>query len=319
MKQRKMYKNVLALLSGNAIYLFFIVMLIICALSSSYFFTGSNIGNLLRQNASTVMLALGMLMVILTGGIDLSVGGIVALTNVVFAMLLTEMGLSLFPALLLTLVCGGCCGAISGYLISYRKMAPFIATLAMMQITRSLAFVLTNAAKIKIENSSLKSFGSGTVFNLPFNFLPNQLIVLILIGILSICVLRYTSYGRLVYAVGSNENAVVLSGVNTRMIKFSVYVISGVCAAGASILVMARLFLATGNLGEGYELDAIAACVIGGADLSGGKGTAGKTIVGVFVLAFIGNIMNLLGVPAYPQDIVKGLIIIIAVLFQNKS
>lgn len=317
MKQKKSGKEVTAFLSDNVIYLFFVVMFIICAVSSDYFLKSGNIGNMLRQNTSTTVMALGMLLVILTGGIDLSIGGVVALTNVVFAMLLTEAGLGLGPAIFLTLVCGGICGAVSGYLIAFRKMAPFIATLAMMQITRSLAFVITNAAKIKITSEGLKSFGEGNLFHSQIKFLPNQILPLVLISALVIGVLKFTSYGRLVYAVGSNENAVVLSGVSTKGIKFSVYVISGVCAAGASILVMARLLLATGNLGNGYELDAVAACVIGGASLAGGKGTAGKTIIGVFVLAFIGNIMNLLGVPAYPQDIVKGIIIIVAVLFQN--
>lgn len=317
MNQKKTTKEIIAFLSDNVIYIFFVVMFMICAVSSSYFLKSGNIGNMLRQNTSTTVMALGMLLVILTGGIDLSIGGVVALTNVVFAMLLTEAGMGLGPAIVLTLVCGGVCGAISGYLIAFRKMAPFIATLAMMQITRSLAFVITNAAKIKITNQSLKGFGEGNLLGSQIKFLPNQLLPLLIISALIICILKFTSYGRLVYAVGSNENAVVLSGVSTKGIKFSVYVISGVCAAGSSILVMARLLLATGNLGNGYELDAVAACVIGGASLAGGRGTAGKTIIGVFVLAFIGNIMNLLGVPAYPQDIVKGVIIIAAVLFQN--
>ena len=317
MNQKKTTKEIIAFLSDNLIYIFFVVMFMICAVSSSYFLKSGNIGNMLRQNTSTTVMALGMLLVILTGGIDLSIGGVVALTNVVFAMLLTEAKMGLGPAIVLTLVCGGACGAISGYLIAFRKMAPFIATLAMMQITRSLAFVITNAAKIKITNQSLKGFGEGNLLGSQIKFLPNQLLPLLIISALIICILKFTSYGRLFYAVGSNENAVVLSGVSTKGIKFSVYVISGVCAAGASILVMARLLLATGNLGNGYELDAVAACVIGGASLAGGRGTAGKTIIGVFVLAFIGNIMNLLGVPAYPQDIVKGVIIIAAVLFQN--
>lgn len=315
--KKKSGKEIRAFLSENVIYLFFIIMFLVCAVSSDYFLKSGNLGNMIRQNASTTVMALGMLLVILTGGIDLSIGGVVALTNVVFAMLLTESQLGLGLAILLTLLCGGVCGAISGYLVSFRKMAPFIATLAMMQITRSLAFVITNAAKIKIVSPTLKSFGEGNLFHSDIRILPNQLLLLILVGGLVVCILKFTSYGRLIYAVGSNESAVILSGVSTKGIKFSVYVISGCFAAAASILVMSRLLLATGNLGSGYELDAVAACVIGGASLMGGKGTAGKTIIGVFVLAFIGNIMNLLGVPAYPQDIVKGVIIIVAVLFQN--
>lgn len=313
----KQNSKIIRFIRDNTIYIFFVVMFIVCSFASPYFLQPVNVANLIRQNASTIAIALGMLLVVLTGGIDLSIGGIVALTNVVFAMMLTYYEKSLFFACVVTILIGAVAGACSGYLVAYRKMAPFIATLAMMQITQSLSFVISNAAKIKIDNDALNSFGQGVFISLPFLQLPNQIIPLVIMGVIFYLILRYTSFGRLIYAIGSNEKAVVLSGVNSKAIKFFVYVISGICAAISSILVMARLKLATGNIGSGYEMDAIAACVIGGASLSGGKGSAMKTIVGVFVLAFIGNIMNLMGVPAYPQDIIRGLIIIVAVLFQD--
>lgn len=149
--------------------------------------------------------------------------------------------------------------------------------------------------------------------------MPVQAMIMIILVAILFFVLHGTSYGRIVTAIGSNEEAVRLSGINVSGVKFSVYVLSSVLASLGSILILTRSCVGTGRIGTGYEMDAIAACVIGGASLAGGKGTVLKTVAGVFVLALIGNIMNLLNIPSYPQDIIKGIIIIIAVLFQNSK
>ncbi|WP_243165059.1 ABC transporter permease [Christensenella tenuis] len=307
-------------MAENNIYVFFVILFIVCAVSSANFLSDINLTNILRQYSPYVVMALGMLLVIMTGGIDLSVGSIIALANVVCAMLLTDMGLPAFLSVLVALLVGTACGLVSGLLIAYKNIAPFIATLAMMTITRALAFVLTDAVNIRIYDEASVEFGSGYFMSMDgFVGLPYQLLVMIPIVAVIFLILKYTSYGRLVIAVGSNREAVRLSGINDKAITLSVYCISALCASIAAIMIVFRGRLASGSLGDGLELDAIAACVIGGASLSGGKGSAIKTVVGVFVLALIGNIMTLLNVPSYPQDIIKGIIILLAVLFQKSK
>ena len=311
----KAQNKVFSFITKNIVYMFFVILIIVFSIASSDFFTVNNLSNLIRQYTPYTLLSLGLLVVIITGGIDLSVGSIVALTNVVCGMLLMKTGWSTGPAILVSLTVGIVSGAISGFLVSYRKMAPFIVTLAMMSIVKSLSFVLTNALVIKYDDAWIKSLGTGSFLT----YFPNQLLILIPVIVIMWLILNRTSYGRLIYAIGSNEDAVILSGINNKLIKFSVYVLCGFLAAVSAILTLARLNVASAQLGQGYELDAIAGCVIGGAVLSGGKGTVMKTFVGVFVLAMIGNIMNLLAIPSYPQAAIKGAIIILAVLFQDNQ
>ena len=311
----KTHNTVGRFITKNMVYIFFVVLFITCAIASKNFLTVLNLSNLIRQYTTYTMLSLGLLVVIITGGIDLSVGSVVALSNVMCGYLLMDMGWSIGAAIIGAVLVGLVSGAICGYLVAYRKMASFIVTLAMMSIVKSISFVLTNALVIKYQSDWLKALGTQSFLN----YFPNQLFVLIPVVLIMWLILNKTSYGRLIYAIGSNEDAVILSGINSKGIKFSAYIISGVLAAMSAVLTLSRLNVASAQLGEGYELDAIAGCVIGGASLSGGKGTAIKTLVGVFVLAMIGNIMNLLAIPSYPQDAIKGIIIILAVLFQNNE
>jgi len=313
-------KRIKKSLLDNIIVLFFITLFIACIIATEDFLTDFNLTNLLRQYAAPTIMALGMLLVILTGGIDLSIGSIVAVTNVVCAMMIVQSGLSPFLAILGALAVGLLSGIISGYLVAYQRVAPFIATLAMMSIASSFSFILSQGTNIAIRHEGWVAFGKTYLFQGPGVLgLPVQAGIMIIFVIILYLVLKFTSYGRLVTAIGSNEEAVRLSGVRVNAIKFSVYCISGVCAAIGSILILTRSCVGTGRIGSGYELDAIAACVIGGASLSGGRGTVLKTVAGVFVLALIGNIMNLLNIPSYPQDVIKGVIIIAAVLFQNSK
>lgn len=305
---------------NNIIIVFLVILFIACIFATEDFLTDFNLTNLLRQYAAPTIMALGMLMVILTGGIDLSIGSIVAVTNVVCAIMIVQNELPLSVAILTAVGVGLLSGMISGYLIAYQRVAPFIATLAMMSIASSFSFILSEGTNIAIRHEIWVKFGKTYLFQAPGVLgLPVQAAIMILFIIILFLILKFTSYGRLVTAIGSNEEAVRLSGIRVNAVKFSAYCISGVFAAIGSILILTRSCVGTGRIGGGYELDAIAACVIGGASLSGGRGTVLKTVAGVFVLALIGNIMNLLNIPSYPQDVIKGVIIIAAVLFQNSK
>jgi ribose transport system permease protein len=300
-----------ALLKYNTAFIF-TVLLVVSSAASDAFFTERNIFNLLRQVSGVGIVSMGMLLVILTAGIDLSVGSVVALASVLSAYFLSSMSLPL--SLILTVLVGVMLGGVSGYLVSARRVAPFIATLAMMTIARGLAYIVSKGAPILLAESGdgLKEFGVGYLFRVP---LPVILMFVVFVAVYVI--LKYTVFGRLVVAIGSNETAVTLSGIRVWVYKFLVYGISGGLAAIAGIISTSRTGVGSPIVAVGLELDAIAAVVIGGASLAGGKGTAFNTLLGIFILGMIGNIMNLKNVPAYPQQVVKGLIIILAVLLQG--
>ncbi|MHC4488215.1 MAG: ABC transporter permease [Planctomycetota bacterium] len=309
--QKPVDKAVNFLFEHNTLFIF-IILVIASSLVSDVFFSQRNIFNLLRQVVPIGIISMGMLLVILTGGIDLSVGSIVALASVLSAYFLLSTSLPL--AITLTILAGTLLGSVSGYLVSVKRMAPFVATLALMTIARGLAFMVSKGSPILLEESAtaLKNFGSGYLLGV-----PDPVLLMLIIFIIILLILRYTVFGRLVFAIGSNETSVRLSGVQVPIYKFLVYSISGALAAVAGIVSTSRTAVGSPLVGIGFELDAIAAVVIGGASLSGGKGTALNTLLGVFILGMIGNIMNLRNVPAYPQQVIKGLIIIFAVLLQG--
>lgn len=295
----------------NTVFIF-LVMLFISALISDVFFTSANLFNLIRQVTPVGIISMGMLLVILTGGIDLSIGSVVALAGVLCALFTRTMPLPF--AILASLLCGLAVGSLSGYLVSVHKMAPFIATLALMSIVRGSGFIFSKGAPILVsENASaLTDFGSGS-----FLGFPNPAYILALTFAITAVMLKYNVYGRIVIAIGSNEEAVRLSGIKVSAYKFSVYVIAGGLSAVAGIITAARTAVGSPVMGVGMELDVIATVVIGGASLNGGKGSAVNTILGVLILGMIGNIMNLMNIPAYSQQVIKGLIIIFAVLLQR--
>jgi ribose transport system permease protein len=300
------------LVKHNTIFIF-ILLVIFSALISDVFFTSVNLSNLLKQVSGIGIISIGMLIVILTGGIDLSVGSMVALLAVTFAILINLVILPL--AIVLTIAIGFGLGSISGYLVAYQKMAPFVATLALMTIARGLGFIYSKGSPV-----TFKTAGGVTMSNFANNAtlgIPNIAIVFFLIVIAAMVMLRYNVFGRLIIAIGSNEEASRLSGIKVNKYKFLVYAISGALAATAAIIVASRTNLGSPNMGMSWELDAIAAVVIGGASLNGGRGTAINTLMGVLILGLIGNILNLLNVPSYPQQVVKGAIIIFAVLLQR--
>jgi ribose transport system permease protein len=207
---------------------------------------------------------------------------------------------------------GTMCGAVSGYLVAARRMAPFIATLAMMTIARGFAFIISKGSPIIIADPRLNHFGSAYWLGVP----APVFVMIVIFGLVAF-LLKYTVFGRMVTAIGSNEPAVRLAGVRTGWYKFGVYCISGAFCAVAGIISTSRTGVGSPIVGAGIELDAIAAVVVGGASLSGGKGTAFNTLLGVLILGTIGNIMNLMNIPGYPQQVIKGAIIICAVLLQG--
>ncbi|WP_418502284.1 ABC transporter permease [Flagellimonas sp.] len=290
----------------------FILMLLFSASISDAFFTLGNISNILRQVAPIGLISFGMLLVILIGEIDLSVGSIVAAIGVTFALL---SHLVYFPvAFLLSLFVGAMVGMVSGYLVAYQKMASFIATLAMMTIVRGLGYLLSKGAPITIGSYSndILLLGHGDILGIPFS----ALILFLVFGVMYL-LLKYHVFGRMLVAIGSNEEGVRLSGILVNRYKFWVFVIIALLSALAALLMVSRTGVGTPNIGIGLELDVIAAVVIGGASLAGGKGSVLNTLLGVLILGMIGNIMNLMDITSYLQQVIKGAIILLAVIFQK--
>ncbi|MEA5076992.1 MAG: ABC transporter permease [Anaerolineaceae bacterium] len=294
---------------------------IVSSMLSEVFLNWTNITNILRQLTPLILVSIGMVTVVLTGGIDLSVGSTVAIASVTCALLsihtFVNMGdLGLVLAIIISLLAGLLFGSITATLVAVFNIAPFVASLAMMTIGRGLAYVITNGQPIPLNpnlptNQALINFGSNKI---PGIALPWPILVALGATLLFWFIFRFTSYGRLTIAIGSNENAVSLSGISAAKYKFIAYQVSGLLCAVAGIVIMSRSGVAVPTTGTGLELDALAACVIGGVSLSGGKGKVINAVVGVLVLGLISNIMNLISVPVYPQQIIKGVIIIIAVL-----
>ncbi|MEA5016978.1 MAG: ABC transporter permease [Candidatus Limiplasma sp.] len=299
------------LLQYNTIIIFGILFVASVCLSDR-FLTSINIFNLLRQHAGLMMISMGMLAVILTGGIDLSVGAQVALASVLSGYFLMMEGMSPFLALVCTIGCNLLIGVVEGYFVAYRKMAPFVVTLAFMTIARGLAYILSKGTPIRIRVDSVLEYGAGGLWGVPYPVWTAAVVVTVMI-----LILRFTVYGRFVKAIGANENAVRLSGVRVNLYKASTYILSACFCALAGFVSMARSGVGSPVIGEGLESDAIAAVVIGGASLAGGKGTAFNALLGVFILAMIGNIMNLINIASYPQQVIKGGIILAAVFMHG--
>jgi ribose transport system permease protein len=304
-------KIVFFLIRYNTLFIFG-MMLVLSTLVSDVFFSQTNLSNLFRQVSGVGLISMGMLLVILVGGIDLSVGSVMSLGGVLLAVLTHKTPLG--AALLLTIGCGIGLGLTAGLLTTTGKLAPFIATLALMTIARGASFMLANGSPVPLNSAAtpLPAFGNGYLLGIPlpvfFFFLITGLVFVLL---------RYTVIGRILTAIGSNEEAVRLSGIRINRYYWLVYGFSGAMAAMAGIITVARTGIGSPIVGIGLELDAIAAVVVGGASLKGGRGSAVNTFLGVIILGMIGNIMNLKDVPAYPQQIIKGVIIILAVLLQR--
>jgi ribose transport system permease protein len=292
-----------------SVFLILGLLCIIFALGSDQFLTISNLTNVALQTSIIAVVAIGMTFVILTGGIDLSVGSLVALTGALAAGLAVRQGLGTYPAILLALAAGMAAGLINGLLIVKGKMPPFVATLAAMAVARGLTLVYTEGRPIAGIDEAFINIGTGTVLGI-----PTPVIIMFAVFLIAYLVLGYTTYGNYVYATGGNEEIARLAGIPTSWIIGSVYVISGLTAAIGGVLLVARLWSAQPNAAVGLELDAIAAPVLGGVSLFGGVGSVTGTLVGAFILGILSNGLNLMGVPSFYQQVIKGVVLILAVM-----
>ncbi|MHA6799484.1 ABC transporter permease/substrate-binding protein [Bounagaea algeriensis] len=288
------------------------VLVLLLALLSPDFLTANNLLNVGVQASVTAVLAFGMTFVIVSGGIDLSVGSVAGLAGIATGWAVSTAGLPLLLAIVIGLAAGTGAGLLSGVLITVGRVPPFIATLAMLSVGRGLALVLADGRPITFEGW-LADLGSGTVFGV----LPYPVLVMLVFGMITAFVLRRTYAGRAMYAIGGNPEAARLSGIKVTRQRLLIYALSGAFAAVAGILLAARLASAQPEAGSGYELDAIAAVVIGGASLSGGAGTALGTFIGALILAVLRNGLNLLDVSSFWQQVAIGGVIVAAVLFDT--
>lgn len=291
-----------------------LLLVIGISIISPEFRTGSNFLSLLRQSSINGLIAFGMTCVILTDAIDLSVGSVLALSTVLCAGMISA-GVPAGAAMLLALLIGTALGAVSGLLVTKGRLQAFIATLITMTVYRGATMIFTGGKPISNLGDSfvLKLVGRGNLFRIP---IPVILLVLIFIGFYFL--LNKTTFGRAVYATGSNAKCAKLAGININRTKIIVYAISGFMSALAGLILLSRLGSAQPTLGSGYELDAIAAVALGGASMSGGRGKIYGTLIGVLIIAVLNNGLNILGVSSYYQDVIKGLVILIAVLSDRK-
>jgi ribose transport system permease protein len=289
------------------------LIIVILSVMSSDFLTVGNIFNVLRQISINALIAFGMTFVILTGGIDLSVGSILALSSALAAGLMAG-GMDTWLAVLIGLMAGVVMGMINGVLITKGNVAPFIATLATMTVFRGLTLVYTQGRPITGFQDNFAFLGGGYFLQIPM-----PIIWMVVTFAVLYIILKHTTFGRRVYALGSNEEATWLSGIHTSRVKIMVYSISGLLAAISGIILTSRLNSAQPTAGGAFELDAIAAVVLGGTSLSGGKGWIVGTLIGAVIIGVLDNGLNLLNVSSFYQQVVKGVVILIAVLLDRSK
>ena len=283
-------------------------LMVVLWILTPHFLTVSNLLNVAEQATIIAIVAVGMTFVIITGGIDLSVGSVLAFAGVVMASAL-HSGVPLPLALLIGLGVGLLCGVINGLLITIGRLPPFIATLGMMSVARGAALMFTEGRPISGFSEGFRSIATGEILRI-----PAPVVIMIVVYLIAHFVLRRTKLGRYTYAIGGNEEAALLSGINVRLNKTMVYGIAGLLSGLAAILLTARLNSAQPIAGMSYELDAIAATVIGGTSLLGGEGTISGTLIGAMIMAVLRNGLNLLSVSSFFQQVVIGSVIIFAVL-----
>jgi ribose transport system permease protein len=304
-----------------ASFLALVVLFILSSFLSPYFLRPGNLVNILSQVSYTGMIALGMAFVIITGGIDLSVGSLVAFDSLIGVMfmnyMLKAMGNEIGAVLLgilATLFVGALTGLLNGFTITRGRLAPFIVTLGTMAIFRSLALFIGNAGEMQSQSLLYGEFGLTNIL-----FLPAPVWAMLVLAFVLDIVLNRTRYGRYLCAVGSNTRVAIFSAINVDRVKALAYTITGLLVGISSVLLSSRFnAVSTSNTGMGYELDAIAAVIIGGTPMTGGRGTVWGTIIGAIILGIINNMLNMLGVSAYLQGTVKGLVIIGAVYIQRQ-
>lgn len=283
------------------------ILCIVISIASPIFLTEKNMMNVLRQTSTNLYLACGMTMILIAGGIDLSVGSVIAVVGVMGGTLI-NMSIPLLIVILICLAAGAMVGFINGGIAVNTTIPPFIVTFAMMSILRGFAYVYTNGVTVRINDAGYINMGTGYLGIVP---LP----VIYLIGILAVVyvLMSRTRFGRHLYATGGNEKAAKFSGINIKKIRMFVYIFSGIMAAIAGLMLSSRSYSGNPIAGNGAEMDAIAACVLGGVSFSGGSGKIGGTIIGAMIIGFLNNGLNLMGISSFWQTILKGVVILAAV------
>ncbi len=292
-----------------------VVLCIVMALFSPEFLTSSNISNVLRQVTINSILATGMTFVIISSRIDLSVGSIMAFSGTMMAAAMADFGMPIGVAILLGIFIGALFGTINGVLIAFAKLPAIIVTLAMMQIPRGLALLYTGGYPLNGLPDQFSIIGRGYVLGV----VPVPVVIMAIVYILAYIILNHLAMGRYIYSIGGNEEAVRLSGIKTKLYIILPFVISGITASIGGTIITSRLMSGQPMAGEGFELDAIAAVVLGGTDIAGGRGHIVGTLIGAVMLGVLTNGLNLIGVSPYIQRIFKGLIIIAAVYLSSRK
>jgi ribose transport system permease protein len=309
------------ILEYNAL-IILVLLIAVSSLMSPIFLSWNNVVNVLRQQSSYLIIAMGMLMCLLTGGIDLSVASTVGFGSIMITQLVVNNDMAIIPAVLITLALCAVIGMINGSLVAYLNMAPFIVTLAMDFGIRGVVYIISRGMNImlspKDSDPLLQSFMDFGQRGDPLIGIPWKVYLTVVIVLIFWFVLRYTSFGRLITATGSNPVAVTLAGIDIKKYRFSVYIICSFLGGLAGVLTTASNGASSPNTATGdYAMTAIAGTILGGADLAGGKGSAGFTVMGVFIFGLISNILNLSNVPAYPQLCVKAVVIILAIFMRS--
>ena len=298
-------------LFGLTLLALLVLLWVILSLATTSFASANNISNLLRQGSMIAILAVGQTFVIITGGIDLSVGAVVGFATVIAAMLINA-GVPVFLAILITLLVGVAIGLFHGFGIVKMGLPPFIITLATLTSLRGIGLLMTNGNSISINNDAFQEFSRNS-----FVGIPNLFWMVILVGIPAYIFLHHSRWGRYLFSVGSNAEASRLSGVNVQRTIYMAYTLSGLCAAFVGVLLASRIGIGNPTQAEGWELQAIASSVIGGTSLFGAVGSVHGPLLGAFILATINNGANLLNVNAFWQRIITGLLIIVIVYFDG--
>jgi inositol transport system permease protein len=307
-----MMNSIVLMKEKYGIFLILIAMFIVCSLISPNFLTARNISNVSKQISISTIVAFGQTMLIISGMLDLAVGSVLALSGILSVLFFKTTGM-LVLSLILGMVIGIVANIISALAVTRFKVPPFIATLGMLTAVRGIALMTTNGQNI-YQVGDFVVFGQTTTLGL-----PTPVWFMIIIGIVTWYLLNHTKFGRYLYAIGGNEAAARASGLRIERVKIMAYMVSGLFTGLAGVLFMSRVNAGLPNAGIGFELDTLSIAVIGGTSMSGGIGSASGTLAGSFILGFLSNIMNLMAVPSYVQQVVRGLIIVAAVAYDIKS
>ena len=284
-----------------------VALCVVIAFRSDSFLTYENIMNVLRQSAQNIFIASGMTIILIAGGIDLSVGSVVGLVGVMVGTMVND-GMPILLAVGICLVVGALMGTFNGMILSRTTLPPFIVTYALMTILRGGIYVYTGGTTVRIDDRSFIAVGTGYTLGI-----PNPVWYMAVILVIVYLILNRTKLGRHIYAIGGNEKAAEFSGIDVKNVRLFVYVFSGIMAAVAGIVLAARSYSGQPTAGTGAEMDAIEACVLGGCSMAGGYGFIGGTIIGALIIAIMNNGLNLMRIDSYWQMVAKGVIVLIAV------